>query len=84
MGKYADVRGLDGCLSCLLKGEEYTSSEGSPSCDQCVRGYYMNEEGACVNCFDVVEDSTKDDTGVDCGKPGSKLNELVVFKGYYR
>jgi hypothetical protein len=83
-GKYADVRGLDECLSCVLKGTEYWSSDGSASCDLCVRGYYMADEDSCVNCFDVVEDSTKDDPGVKCDQPGSTLELLVLEEGYYR
>ena len=64
------------CLKCTSEiGSEYTSGEGSSSCDRCKRGYYMTGNGACVDCSDMLEDSTKEETGVDCSEAGNNLGE---------
>ena len=68
---------MDGCLGCVLQGTEYWSGEGASSCDLCKSRYYMNENGDCVNCFELFEDSTKDHMGVDCSQPGNQLGERM-------
>ena len=64
------------CLKCSSEseyGSEYTSAEGSSTCDLCLKEFYMDDG----ECFEKAE-------GVKRHNAGTTLESMSLEHGWYR
>jgi hypothetical protein len=92
-GKYSNVTSAQTCSQCSSIDEFLYSSEGSTGCMECHKHYYRtsviecHQDGSSTTSCDeasAVANCTKCPTGLDCGKPNSKLESLDLEAQYWR
>jgi len=75
-GYFASDKGMVSCEKCASEsqyGSDYTSAEGSPTCNLCVRESYMDDG----ECFEKPE-------GVIRTHAGTTLESMSLERGWYR
>ena len=83
---YSNTIGATSCDKCMNSeeyGAEYTSSVGATSCDLCTKDFFMDNDGACVSCDELIYSDHDTSEAVECPE-GSTLASVRVKSGFYR
>ena len=83
---YSNTIGATSCDKCMNSdkyGADYTSTAGATTCDRCKEDFFMDTNGTCVSCDELIYSDHDTSEAVECPE-GSPLASVRVKQHFYR